>query len=109
MDGEMEGDTGGLKLLLSYNIKPDEAQGYYAFVLGHYVPAMQSMGLEMGEAWHTAYGNYPNRLIAFVSRDRETVYSVLNGEEWGELNEQLLQHVYDFSYKVIPYKVGFQF
>lgn len=109
MDNDIKRDTDGLKLLLSYNIRLDEAQEYYTYVLGHYIPAMQSMGLEVGEAWHTAYGDYPNRLIAFVSRDRETVYSILTGNDWEELNEQLLQHVSDFTYKVIPYKVGFQF
>ena len=108
-NGDIERDTGGLKLLLSYNINPEEAQEYYTYVLGQYIPAMQSMGLEVGEAWHTAYGDYPNRLIAFISRDHETVLRVLDDEAWEELNEQLLQHVSDFTYKVIPYKVGFQF
>lgn len=105
----MEGDSGGLKLLLSYNIRPEEAQEYYAYVLGHYIPTMQNMGLEVGEAWHTAYGNYPNRLVAFISRDHDTVRRILNDDSWEEMNEQLLQHVSDFTFKVIPYKTGFQF
>lgn len=109
IDGGMDRDTGGLKLLLSYNIRPEEAQEYYTYVLGQYIPAMQDMGLEVGEAWHTAYGDYPNRLIIFISRDHDTIRRVLNDEAWEELNDQLLQHVSDFTYKVIPYKVGFQF
>jgi len=99
----------GLKLVLSYNIRPEDAQAYYQFVLGQYVPVMQSLGLEMTEAWHTAYGDYPTRLIVFVSRDRETARRVVNDPAWDELNERLLEYVTDFDYKIIPYRVGFQF
>jgi len=99
----------GLKLVLSYSIRPDAGQEYYQFVLGQYIPVMQSMGLEMAEAWHTAYGDYPNRLIVFVSRDRETIERLINDDEWDELNDRLLQYVAEFDYKVIPYKIGFQF
>lgn len=105
----MDENSNGLKLLLSYNIRPDGAQEYYEFVLGHYIPAMQSMGLEVTEAWHTAYGDYPKRLVAFVSHDRETVRRLMIDETWEELNERLLQYVTDFDYKVIDYKIGFQF
>jgi len=103
-----EFDT-GLKLLLSYNIRPDNAQDYYEFVLGRYVPILQTLGLEMSEAWHTAYGNYPNRLIGFVARDETTMMSMLDNDIWDALNDQLLEYVTDFSYKVIPYKMGFQY
>jgi hypothetical protein len=99
----------GYKLLLSYNIKPDQSQAYYEFVLGQYIPTMQSFGLEVSEAWHTAYGEYPNRLVGFVSRDKENLTGLLNNETWDELNDKLLEFVEDFSYKVIPYELGFQF
>ncbi len=99
----------GVKLLLSYSIRPDNAQAYYEFVLGRYVPVLQSLGLEMSEAWHTAYGDYPNRLVGFVTKDPDTMVAMLDNEIWDNLNEQLLEFVTDFSYKVIPYRIGFQF
>jgi hypothetical protein len=105
----MNEKTDGLKLLLSYNIGPEGNQEYYEYVLGHYIPVMQSMGLEVTEAWHTAYGDYPNRLLAFVSPDGETIRRLMHDEAWDELNERLLQYVTDFDYKVISYKIGFQF
>lgn len=98
----------GLKLILNYNIKPEGAQAYYEFVLGRYIPVMQTMGLELSEAWHTAFGNYPNRLICFVSKDRDTMMAMLENELWETINDQLLEFVSEFSYKVIPYKIGFQ-
>jgi hypothetical protein len=105
----MDTINNGLKLVVSYNVRPDDGQEYYQFVLGQYIPVLQSMGLEMAEAWHTAYGDYPNRLIVFVSKDRETVHRVINDANWDELNDRLLQFVTDFDYKIVPYKVGFQF
>ncbi len=83
-------------------------QEYYRFVLGRYVPVMQAMGLEMSDAWHTAYGNFPNRLIGFVAREKKTLVEVLDNESWAALNEELQQFVSDFNYKVIPYREGFQ-
>jgi hypothetical protein len=99
----------GYKLLLSYDVSSDHLQEYYRFVLGRYVPVMQAMGLEMSDAWHTAYGDFPNRLIGFVARDRDTLESVLENESWFALNEELQQLVTDFRYKVVPYRIGFQF
>ena len=99
----------GLKLLISYNVDLDNSQEYYEFVLGKYIPVMQSFGLEMSEAWHTAFGDYPNRLIGFVSQDGEVMREVLSGETWEDLNEELSNHVTEFEFKVIPYKLGFQF
>ena len=98
----------GYKLLLSYNIQPEKSQEYYQFVLGRYIPEMQAKGLEVSEAWHTAYGDYPNRLVGFICRDQDTLSSLLDDESWRVLNDELLEFVDDFDYKVIPYQVGFQ-
>ena len=99
----------GMKLILNYNIRPDVARDYYEFIMGQYVPIMQQMGLEMREAWHTAYGDYPNRQIGFVTRDRDTMTAVIYGDDWESLNDQLLEYVDEFSYKVVPFKPTFQF
>mgnify|MGYP001278557879 CR=1 FL=1 len=98
----------GYKLLLSYEVKPEAMQEYYQFVMGRYVPVLQSMGLQMSEAWHTAYGSAPNRLLGFVCEDQETMARVLESENWTAVNEELARFVADFSYKVIPYRGGFQ-
>lgn len=101
-------EENGLKLLLEYDVNQDTLQEYYQFVMGQYVPALQSMGLQMSEAWHTAYGHAPNRLIGFVCGDRQTMDRLLTSEEWVDLNEQLEKFVTGLNYKVIPYRGGFQ-
>ena len=105
----MRKSVSGYKLLLAYDVSADHLQEYYRFILGRYVPVMQAMGLEMSEAWHTAYGDFPNRLIGFLARDSETLERILYNESWFALNEELQQFVSGFQYKVIAYREGFQF
>ena len=104
----MEDKILGYKLLLTYEIREELLQDYYQFIMGQYVPTLQSMGLQMSEAWQTAYGNAPNRLIGFVCKDQATMTEVLDSENWLTLNDQLENFVFDFNYKVIPYRGGFQ-
>ncbi len=98
----------GLKLLLSYDVRAENQQEYYKFVMGSYLPTLQSLGFQMSEAWHTAYGDAPNRLIGFVCSDEDTMRTLLTSDEWGSLNEQLEAYVTEFDYKFVPYKGGFQ-
>lgn len=94
----------GLKLLLSYDVRVEAINEYRQFVLQKYIPEMQSLGFQISEAWHTAYGNAPNRLIGFVCQDRATLDDLLLNEVWEELNDELGVFVTDFSYKVVPYR-----
>lgn len=105
----MDEVTQGWKILLEYEVGEESLQEYYQFVMQQYVPALQSMGFQMSEAWHTAYGLAPNRLLGFVCEDRDTIASLLDSELWGELNEELGNYVTDFSFKVVPFRGGFQF
>ncbi len=98
----------GLKLLVSYHVRQENQQDYHKFVMGRYLPTLQSMGFQMSEAWHTAYGNAPNRLIGLVCSDEEAMNNLLSSEEWDSLNEQLEELVTDLDYKFIPYRGGFQ-
>ncbi len=107
-NGLMDESPQGYKLLLSYELSPQSSQEYYQFIMGQYVPAMQALGFQMSEAWHTAYGNAPNRLVGFVCRDRQTIDDLMENEAWRDLNEQLERFVTDFTFKVVPYRGGFQ-
>src|SRR5690606_39996425 len=104
----MKRSESGYKLLLSYDVSVENMQEYYHFVLGRYVPVMQALGLEMSDAWHTAYGSFPNRLIGFVTPDSATMEHLLANETWAALNEELSPIGSDFDYKVVRYREGFQ-
>ncbi len=104
----MDDSGSGYKLLLEYEVVDDTVQAYYQFVMGQYVPSLQSLGFQMSEAWHTAYGDAPNRLIGFVCADAQTVDTLLESDLWEELNSELEKNVTDLTYKVVPYRGGFQ-
>ncbi|MDT8306066.1 MAG: hypothetical protein RRC07_09030 [Anaerolineae bacterium] len=98
----------GYKLVLTYHVNEELMQDYYRFMLGRYVPMIQGLGLEMTDAWHTAYGDQPNRLVVFAARERAVIDKVLASSAWESLIEELERFVTDFHYKVIPYREGFQ-
>lgn len=98
-----------VKMLVSYDVVAELQQGYYEFVLGEMIPTAQSMGLQLSEAWHTAYGNYPIRLNGFVANDRAALDRILATPEWKTLEEKLKRFVTDYQRKIIPYREGFQF
>ncbi len=106
MSEEQEGYT---KVLLSYDIIPETQESYYQFMLGEMVPTVQKMGLGMAEAWHTAVGNYPLRLVAFVGETRESVDNVLESEQWEELETRLQQYVTNYTRRIVPFRNRFQF
>ncbi|MDH3674138.1 MAG: hypothetical protein OES12_01475 [Anaerolineae bacterium] len=97
------------KLLLAYNIKPNREAEYYRFVLGEFLPSLQDLGLMMVEGWHTAYGDYPIRLIAFRAQDDAEIRDILNSTEWKEGKEKLLKMVHDYEERLVPAKNIFQF
>ncbi len=98
-----------VKLLLVYDIKPHREAEYYRYVLGEFLPTLQNMGLIMVEGWHTAYGDYPMRLITFRAEDEATMHKVLNSEEWRGAKERLLKLVRDYEEQVVIARNPFQF
>ena len=96
------------KLILYYDVNPQTIQEYYKFIMSKYIPGIENQGLKMIEAWTTVWGNGPNRQIGFVTQEKESVELLLENEQWFDLNDTLHQFVTDFSYKVVPYRQGFQ-
>ena len=106
MADEINGYT---KVIMTYDIVPETQETYYQFMLGELVPAVQNLGLGMAEAWHTAVGNYPIRLVAFVGETRESVDKVIESEQWEELETRLQQYVTNYKRRVVPFRNRFQF
>ena len=66
-----------VKLLLVYNIRSHRETEYYRYVMGEFLPTLQNMGLYMTEGWHTAYGDYPVRLVVFQADNRIEMEKIL--------------------------------
>lgn len=98
-----------VKLLLAYNIKPNLEAEYYRFVLSEYLPALQNAGLYMVEGWHTAYGDYPVRLIGFHADSLAELQAIMTGNVWHEAKEKLSKYVRNYEERIVPAKNMFQF
>ena len=96
------------KMLLSYNFLPQHQQEYMEFMMSTFVPTLQRLGLENMGVWHTAYGNYPNRLIVFVASEQD-MREAMSGDDWTKLEERLKSYVTDYTCRVVPFQPGFQF
>jgi hypothetical protein len=97
------------KMIVAYDVIPSSQDNYYQFVLGEMVPAMQEMGVYMTEAWHTAYGEYPIRMVTFVAEESDIIYDMLESDRWNDLETRLLGFIRNYTRKVVPYRQGFQF
>jgi aryl-phospho-beta-D-glucosidase BglC (GH1 family) len=97
------------KLLMMYDIRPELYEPYFQYIMSEFVPALQNMGLYMITAWHTAYGDYPVRLIEFVSEDLETMLEIFQSDRWDEMESQLKTYITNYERKVVRFRQGFQF
>jgi hypothetical protein len=97
------------RLMMRYDIKPDQFEPYYQFVMNEFVPALQNMGLYMVAVWHTAYGDYPVRQVEFVTDSLETVREVFQSERWDRLEARLKTFTLRYERKLVRYRDRFQF
>lgn len=97
-----------VKLIVSFDIRPGSQQVYYQFMVSQFVPAIQGMGLQMTDAWHTVYGDYPNRSNSFIGLDLQAMRQLLDSTEWRALETRLQEYVTNYSWRIIPLREGFQ-
>jgi hypothetical protein len=98
-----------VKLLLVYDIIPETANEYLEFALGEMIPRLQVLGVHTLEAWHTAFGERPIRLIVMAARDRETLDRALSTPDWQDLEARLQQYVVNYHRRAVPARSQFQF
>ena len=44
-----------VKLLMTWDIKPEHEQEYFEFVIREFIPGIQRLGAELTDAWATVY------------------------------------------------------
>jgi len=97
-----------VKLLLSYDIKTGRENAYRRFIQEEFLPQAQTLGLNPTDAWHTAYGKYPDRLIGFVADDLDTAKTARSSEEWHAMIKKLESYTANLTERVVPLRGGFQ-
>jgi len=98
-----------VKLLLTFDPLPELREEYFRYMLGEFVPALESLGLTMAEAWHTAYGDYPLRLTGFIAPDAPTMKSVLGSDAFVKLEARLQDFVENYRRRVVLAGKRFRF
>lgn len=98
-----------VKLIMTWDIRRGREQEYFEFIIQEFIPALQQLGLEPEEAWFTVYGDYPQILATARGRSLEEVRKILSSPQWKELEQQLLQYITNYRYRLVPYKPTFQF
>jgi hypothetical protein len=97
-----------VKLLMTWDILPGQAQEYFEFIVREFLPGMQRLGVEPTDAWYTAYGQGPQIMVGGISPSLDTMNKFLDSKEWRDIIEQLMRYVENFSFKVINAGGGFQ-
>ena len=97
-----------VKLILSWDIKPDLEQEYFEFVVHEFVPGITKLGIKPTDAWYTLYGDCSQILTAGEAEDPSVVHDILSSTEWNALENRLLDFVDNLERKVVPARQGFQ-
>ncbi len=96
-------------MLLTYNIVDDRQEIYMRFMLNEFIPTLQSIGLTNVGVWHTAWGNYPIRLLVFVSENSSAMSRAVKSDVFNNMEEKLKSFVSDYTRRVVVFDPGFQF
>ena len=97
-----------VKLLMTWDVKPDHEQEYFEFVIRDFIPGIQRLGAELSDAWATVYGSGPQITVGALFPSLNRSRQMLSSPEWETLYDRLMTFVQDYQQKVIEARTGFQ-
>ena len=97
-----------VKLLMSWDIVNGKEKKCLAFITRDFPLEMQKSGFELTDAWYTAYGDWPQVRMGFLSSDFESLESFMNSNAWRDLKKELMKFCRDYREKIVPSRGGFQ-
>ncbi len=101
-----------VKVLMNWDVKPGRDQDFFEFVMREWVPGISKLGLEVTGAWYTIYSQddaQPRYMAEGIVENLSQMYEILDGDEWDELHDRLLEYVENYSQKIVRVSGGFQF
>jgi len=98
-----------IKLLMTWDIVAGQEDACFAFITQDLPVTMKQAGLDLTDAWFTAYGGWPQIRIGFVCPDLDDLERFLASDPWRNLKSKLLPFAQDYHQKVIVARGGFQF
>ena len=97
------------KLIMTWDISPDNEQEYFEFVVREFIPDVQKLGFQLSDAWMTVYGEHPQILVGAVVPSIEAIQDIIGSKRWQDLIEKLLGFVTNFNAKIVKSSGSFQF
>lgn len=98
-----------VKLIMTWNIAPEQEQAYFEFVVRDFIPGVKRLGFELSDAWATVYGSYPQIMVGATLPSLQDARRLLGSAEWKSLYNQLQDFVHNYSQKIVQARSGFQF
>ncbi|MCA9884325.1 MAG: hypothetical protein KC546_19625 [Anaerolineae bacterium] len=90
-------------LIMTYDIRNGLNVPYFRFIRQELEPTLLDAGLVMQDAWHIAYGPYPERQLEFVTDDLNRVVGIMRSARWERLENKLLSFVDNYTVRVTRY------
>jgi len=97
-----------IKLLMSWDIRPDQEANTFEFMANEFAPAIQQLGITPTEAWYTVYGDQPQVLVGVVANNLAIMREILDSPGWQELLDDLGRYTQNYEQKLVPAKGRFQ-
>jgi len=97
-----------VKLLMTWDILPNQEQEYFEFVMRDFIPEIKGLGISPVDVWYTMYGDQPQIMAVAKTQSQAALNVAMASKEWQRLIENLMQLVDNFSLKVVPSRTGFQ-
>lgn len=97
------------KLILTWDINPENEQEYFEFVVREFLPEMQKLGFKLSDAWVTVFGDQPQILVGATLPTIKEIREIIDSNPWIDLVEKLLNYVSEYREKIVIESGGFQF
>jgi hypothetical protein len=96
--------SGKIKLLMSWDIRPDQEANTFEFMANELAPATQKLGITTTEAWYTVYGDEPRIHVGAVADDLATITDILDSPGWQDLMDKLGELARNYQQKLVRAK-----
>lgn len=95
-------------MILKYDVRTDMQETYFRYVIGEFTPALQEHQVYLQEAWHVAYGDYPERQIEYITDSLDNLKSLFSSHDWEALEERLKEFTTHYSRRITRYQGRFK-
>ncbi len=84
-----------------WNIISERSEEYRKFIISDFIPTINKLGIHTVAGWSVLVGSYCEIIFEGVSGDLDLIEKALKSQEYGKLNEELLNYVKDYKTKVL--------